>query len=295
VVAATTGRLPPGLDADQRAAVEARLVAQAKTLDPAALRKKARRALEHLTTQAQADRHHAAVLREEEDRARAKTRLSLHDNADGTITGHFTVPTLAGTILRKIIQQLASPRRGHPGATHAQTGPAGDRIDWAQRHGHALVELLEHLPTDRLHHQVAATLVITLDHTQLLHDLRGAGLDTNDEISPSQARRLACGAGLLPAVLNTTSLPLDLDRQQRLFTPAQRLALATRHHTCAAHGCDRPYAWCELHHQHPWATGGHTNLDNALPLCGFHHHRIHDPTYHHHPTPDGTITFHRRT
>ncbi len=301
VIAGATRRLPETLDAEQRARVETRLVAQAKTLDPVALRTKARRALEEVTTKAEADRHHDATLRDEEAAARAKTRLVLHDNTDGTISGHFTVPTLAGVILRKIIQQLASPRRGRLGATDAHTGPVGDRIDWPQRYGHALIELLEHLPTDSLHTKTAATIVITLDHTQLLTNLAAAGLDTGHEISPSEARRIACGAGLLPAILNGDSLPLDLGRQQRFFTQTQRVALATQWTSCAAHACDRPYAWCDLHHRKPWTPrtpddpGGTTNLNNAIPLCGFHHHRIHDPTYHHQEHPDHTITFHRRT
>ncbi|MEZ5193466.1 MAG: hypothetical protein R2734_13855 [Nocardioides sp.] len=45
----------------------------------------------------------------------------------------------------------------------------------------------------------------------------------------------------------------------------------------------------------PWTHGGHTDLDKAIPLCGFHHHRIHDPTYWHRIHPDRTLTFHRRT
>ena len=167
VIAAATRQLPSTLDPDQRAVVEAGLVEQAKTLDPAALRKKARRALELVASREEADRHHDHVLREEEARARDKTRLTLHDNRDGTVTGHFTVPTLAGAILKKVIGQLVSPRRGRLGATHDQAGPVGDRLDWAQRQGQAFVELIEHLPTDRLHAKTAATIVVTLDHTQL--------------------------------------------------------------------------------------------------------------------------------
>ncbi|MFN8192058.1 MAG: DUF222 domain-containing protein [Nocardioidaceae bacterium] len=295
VIAAATRQLPATLDAQQRAVVEAGLVEQAKTLDPAALRKQARRALERVASREEADRHHDAVLRDEEARARARTRLTLHDNADGTVTGHFTVPTLAGAILKKILAQLASPRRGRLGASQAQAGPSGESVDWAHRQGEAFVELLDHLPTDRLHGKTAATIVVTLDHTQLLNDLAAAGVDTGDEISASEARRLACGAGILPAILNGTSLPLDLGRTQRFFTEAQRVALATRHSKCLADGCDRPYAWTELHHQDPWSTGGRTDLDKAEPLCGFHHHRIHDPSYLHKRHPDGTITFHRRT
>ncbi len=112
VIAYATDRLPATLDPDQRAVVEAGLVEQATRLDPAALRKKARRALELVASREEADRHHDQVLREEEARARDKTRLTLHDNRDGTVTGHFTVPTLAGAILKKVIGQLVSPRRG---------------------------------------------------------------------------------------------------------------------------------------------------------------------------------------
>ena len=111
----------------------------------------------------------------------------------------------------------------------------------------------------------------------------------------ADARRLACGAGLVPAVTGGASQPLDLGRGKRLFTETQRVALALRHSTCSADGCDRPYAWCELHHHDPWSHGGTTELANAVPLCGFHHRRIHDPRYHHRRTPGGALTFHRRT
>jgi hypothetical protein len=67
------------------------------------------------------------------------------------------------------------------------------------------------------------------------------------------------------------------------------------HDSCAADGCDTPYAWTEAHHRDPWATGGTTNLRDLVPLCSFHHQRIHDPTYHHTHRPDGAITFTRRT
>ncbi|NYG06459.1 hypothetical protein BJ986_000946 [Phycicoccus badiiscoriae] len=100
-------------------------------------------------------------------------------------------------------------------------------------------------------------------------------------MSASEARRLACNAGLVPAVLDGASLPLDLGRAERFFTEAQRVALATRYDACAAFGCDRPYAWCELHHEDPWHRGGKTDLALAVPLCGHHHRRAHDPIYHH--------------
>ena len=107
-------------------------------------------------------------------------------------------------------------------------------------------QLLEHLPTDPLHGKVAATVVVTLDLDTLRGQLRAAGVDTGDLVSAAEARRLACQAGLVPAVPDGKSLPLDLGRSSRLFTEAQRVAGATRHTRCAAEGCDIRYAWCEL-------------------------------------------------
>ncbi|MFZ2503635.1 MAG: DUF222 domain-containing protein [Nocardioides sp.] len=291
VIAHTIRRLPETLTPRQRRRVEAKLVALAGLLDPPTLRRRARMVLHDITTRAEAEQHHADALRAEERRALAKTRLTLHDNSDGTTTGHFTVPTLAGDILRKVLQQMTSPRR-LTGKTAGRT--SNDRPDHAHAQGLAFVELLEHLPTDRLHGKVAATVVVTLQHRQLAADLAAAGLDTGAEVSPGEARRLACGAGILPAILNGSSLPLDLGRTQRFFTEAQRTALATRHTTCAAEGCDRPYAWCELHHQQPWHRGGNTDLADAVPLCGWHHRRIHDPGYTHQRQPGGQMTIHRR-
>lgn len=295
VIAATNKRLPEGLTPEQVTAIETDLVAKAKTMDPVTLRKRARRALEAAATQAEADRHHDELVREEEAAAREKCRLVLKDNHDGTVTGHFTVPTFAGHVLRKVVQQMASPRRGRLGAGPAQTGPVGAAVDWQQRYGQAFTELLERLPTDHLHGKVAATVVVMIDQEQLAEDLRAAGLDTGEEISAAEARRLACGAGILPAVLGGASQPLDLGRTQRFFTEAQRVALGLAHTSCAAEGCDRPFAWCELHHTRPWSAGGTTNLADAEPLCGFHHQRIHDPAYRHVRHRDGSLTFHRRT
>ena len=301
VIAAAVQRLPGELSPEQVATVEADLLAKARRMNPQQLRKAARRALATVEAdRAKVDAEEERQLRDEEEAARAKTRLSLHDNGDGTLTGHFTVPTLAGAILRKVIDQLASPRRGRLGATKAQVGVVGnpdrDDFDWPRRRGEAFCSLIERLPTDHLHSKVAATVIVTTQLHALRDELAtAAGLDTGDVISAAETRRLACNAGLVPAILGGASQPLDLGRTQRFFTETQRLAGATRHSTCAADGCDTPYAWTEAHHRQPWSHGGRTNLTDMIPLCSFHHHRIHDPDHHHHQRPDGAITFTRGT
>ena len=205
-------------------------------------------------------------VQDEEDTAWHTARLTLHDNDDGTTTGHFTVPTLAASVLKKILDAMTAPRRTR--------GPEPVR-DWAQARGQAFTQVLEHLPVDHLHGKVAATILITLDLDTLRDRLKAARLDTGDLVSAAHARRLACNAALIPAVLDGQAQPLDLGREKRLFNQTQRLAGATRHTRCAADGCQIPYAWCELHHRRPWAKGGRTDLNDLVPRCGHHHRRLH--------------------
>ena len=332
VIATTARRLPDTLTAAERSTVETALVARARLVDPARLRRSARRALEAAQRSAEQVREHEDTeLRDEEARARRRARLTLHDNLDGTVSGHFTVPTLAGAILRKAIQQMVSPRRrreGGPDAGRSRDALNGDGPtagpspegrnedgsnpgrgrgggqgregrDWAHEFGTAFVELLEHLPTDHLSGKVAATVVVTIDHDRLRESLGAAHLDTGHDLSAGEARRLACSSGVLPAVLGGGSLPLDLGRSRRFYSEPQRVALATTYDECAAEGCDRPYAWTELHHEDPWEHGGRTDLERAVPVCGADHRRMHDPRYEHRVLTDAagrkTVSFHRRT
>jgi len=194
-------------------------------------------------------------------------------------------------------------------------------IDWAHRRGRALTELIEHLDTERLTGKVAATVIITMTMEQavgaaqaalvqqsvrestgtlleMTPSVGAASTDTGTLLSASAARRIACQAGILPAVLGGPGQILDLGRHHRFFSDPQRTALSVIYDTCAAEGCDRPFAWSELHHQHPWSKGGFTDLDLAIPLCGYHHRLIHDSRYGHHITIDSrgakTVHFHER-
>jgi hypothetical protein len=288
--------LPPQVSSQDRVRVETALVAKARLLSPEGLRRAARRALAVVEADLRVvDAHEDSLVASEEQRAHAATRLTLHDNADGTVTGHFTVPTAAGQLLRKVLETMTAPRRGRLGASRAQTGPADHGTGWEHARGEAFCELLEHLPTDHLRPATAATLVVRIDEAVLRGALRAAQLDTGGMLSSGEARRLACGARLIPAVLGGRSVPLDLGRSARLFSDSQRTALGIRHDSCAADGCERPFAWCELHHRRPWSHGGRTDLADAVPLCSFHHRRIHDNAFRHTRGPDGSITFHART
>jgi hypothetical protein len=290
-------QLPSTVTTDQRATVEAALLDKARIMSPSTLRRAARRAIEAVEPDPDVvDAHEERLVRDEEDAARGKSRLTLHDNADGTVTGHFIVPTLQGHLLRKILDTMTAPRRARLGASRAQAGdPQGPDTDWHHARGVAFCELLEHLPTDHLHPRTAATVVVTVDEEELRGRIAAAGLDSADKISAGAARRLACGAGIMPAVLGGRSEVLDLGRSKRLFSDQQRVAIGINHRTCAADGCERPFAWCELHHRQPWGRLGRTDLAEGIPLCSFHHRRIHDAGFLHRRLPDGSIRFSRRT
>jgi hypothetical protein len=120
------------------------------------------------------------------------------------------------------------------------------------------------------------TLVVTMSLEALLEQVRGAGLlDTDAALSPSAVRRLACEAGIVPMVLGARSEVLDLGYTQRLFTPAQRRALAVRDGGCSFPDCTVPPQWCDAHHVVHWLFGGRTDLLNGALLCGRHHTVVH--------------------
>lgn len=295
VIVDVAERLPRAVTPAQRADCEAWIVARAEDgLDARGLRQAGRRMVDRVSREL-ADVHEASLLADEARRAEAETYLWLGDNGDGTWSGRFTVPELHGHLLNAYLQRLTSPRRlgrnrGGDLVTDPTLHTGASGLAYAETMGLGLLELVEHLPHDG-HGPVGVTLLVHVDHAHLVDGLASARLDSGSHVSVGEVRRLACGAGLLPAVLGARSEVLDLGRTRRLHTPAQRRALSVRHETCAAEGCDRPFAWCEVHHPHAWSEGGRTDLDNALPLCGFHHRRAHDPVFDLSRLPSGEVRF----
>lgn len=103
-------------------------------------------------------------------------------------------------------------------------------------------------------------LVLTMGLAELVTGLGAATLDTGGQLSAADARRLACDAGVVPMVLGSDSMPLDVGREQRLATAALRDALAQRDQGCAFPACGRPPRYCQAHHIVPWLDGGDTAL-----------------------------------
>jgi 5-methylcytosine-specific restriction protein A len=92
-------------------------------------------------------------------------------------------------------------------------------------------------------------------------------------ISVGLLRAMAAEAGIIPAVLGSAPLPIDVGRGRRLASPAQRIAVAERDGGCA--WCHAPSSYCDVHHIIHWDDGGPTDLSNLVMLCVSCHHSIH--------------------
>jgi hypothetical protein len=297
---------PQEATAEQLATAEEWLVGRAtgrisrtgRPLSPKRLRQVARRAFAIVSAEL-ADAHEEAMLSSRESAAEHDAYLAMHDNDDGTWSGRFVIPELHAQLLSRALDRLTSPRRMGARANGADTddptalaGPGWQRSS-TERAGNGFMELLEHLP-ELGYAANGTTLLVTIGLDQLRTGLGAAGLDTGVHISASEARRLACEAAIVPVVLGGASVPLDLGRTRRLHSSGQRLALATQHDSCGIGGCERPFAWCEIHHLDPWSAHGRTDLAKALPMCGHHHRRAHDDRYDLRRHASGEWRFHRR-
>jgi len=98
----------------------------------------------------------------------------------------------------------------------------------------------------------------------------------SDAVSIATVERLACSAGTVALTVDgspdNAGQPLNLGRERRLFSRAQRIALAARDGGCRWPGCERPPSWCEAHHIEHWQRdGGRTDVADGILLCRHHH------------------------
>jgi hypothetical protein len=292
VVLRALGELPAGLDVEIVERAEAHLLELAADHDAKALRILGRRILEVVSPET-ADAHEATLLEREERAAAAATRFTMWEDGHGKVHGRFTLDSYTGAALRKALWAIAAPRH------QASKGPLGDRAGrrpTPERLGQAFTDYIQRNPVNRLPKAggLSATAVILIPLATLMGGLKAAHLDTGEPLSPGAARRLACQARIIPAVLGGKSQVLDQGRARRYYTEAQRIAKTIEARGCEIAGCQEPPGRCQLHHPTRWVDGGQTNRDGIM-ICPWHHTRAHDPRYTMHKLPTGTYSFHRRT
>jgi len=215
--------------------------------------------------------HDAQVAEERERRQWRQRTLVLREEHDGMISLFARLdPGSAATVQAYIdAQTKAAFQRRHNREVDDHRTPGQIRLD-------ALVALAAHgLGCESPTTGAKTTVVVHVGLEELRTGLGLAECDaTGAQLTVGALRRMGAEAEVIPAVLAGRSLPLDLGRGERLFSRAQKLALAARDGGCA--WCGAPAAWCDAHHIVPWLQGGRSDLENGVLLCRSCHTGIHD-------------------
>jgi hypothetical protein len=143
-----------------------------------------------------------------------------------------------------------------------------------------------------------AELVVVMDTTHL--DEQGQPTlhwDLPVPVSWPVIRAVLGDARVRPVVIDRGRIvgadaELNLGRRYRAASAAQHRALRARYGGCAVNGCGVPYAYTYAHHLEWWEHGGLTDIDNLIPLCSRHHHRVHDDGWIVTIHPDRSVELH---
>jgi hypothetical protein len=265
--------------ADARGQVERLLVDRAGEFGPFALSRLTDALIAELGGDTASERAEAA-----RQRRLARRGVDLDATFDGT-------GSLAGTLTADVHDTVHAALA----AASLAAGPEDDRTPRQRRHD-ALGEVCAHYLTTRATAAVIngerPRVVVTITATDLANPA-GTGwgrLDSGLPIPADTARRLACDAQILAAVIGGDGEVLRLGRTTRTWTPAIRRAAWIRDHgRCAYPRCRRPPA--DLHHITWWTHGGNTDLHNAAWLCNFHHWLIHERHWTIHRTTGNRYVF----
>jgi hypothetical protein len=179
----------------------------------------------------------------------------------------------------------------------SQKAGADDPRSVGQRRADALTMMagfsLSHGDTSESGGEPANVVVIAPLDT-LRGELVEAGVDgtiNGEPVSAALIRRLACDAGIIPAILGSHSEVLDLGRKTPTWNTAQRRALKIESGgRCGFERCGVPVQHCQAHHINWWSHLGTTATRNGVYLCHFHHWLVHHTTWRIAKDPGGKIT-----
>jgi hypothetical protein len=155
---------------------------------------------------------------------------------------------------------------------------------------------LDHLGGKRPGGRAVPEVVVTVDVNTLVDETPGpCALEDGPALAVATARRLACDARLVTALLDEDGDPLNVGRATRTIPPHIKRALLLRDGGCVFPGCGRTHAsWLHGHHICHWCRGGETSLENLITLCRRHHRLLHEDDWTYDPAsrtfarPDGS-------
>jgi hypothetical protein len=266
-----------GVTASMLSEAAAQLCAESTALDAEQLYRRAREMRDELDAHRIPDR---------EAHRRAQRSLRFTRLPDGMALISWRLDPESAAECRELFDRATSPKRGGP-----RFGPSGEA-------GHAAAIAADERTAEQLASDVFLQLLrqgADADSGQLLAtgapvvrvivperslvERNGHGWIAGepDPVAIETIERLACAGSVQPVMLDSTGAPIDVGREQRLFTRRQRIALAIRDGGCRWPGCERPPSWTEAHHIQHWSRDrGKTDIDNGVLLCRFHHLSLHN-------------------
>ncbi|MGM1030661.1 MAG: DUF222 domain-containing protein [Actinomycetota bacterium] len=233
-----------------------------------------------------------------DEQQRALRSLRIRQQRDGSWLTVMRSPAEDGSALKAVVDAYAGPRVkvafhddhcGQDGCSEADCGSAerslDDRTPEQKAHDAVVAMVRAHAASGDapLAGGESPSLVFTgtieaydAYMQGLRHTDRTLTIEHTSSLLPiERVDQLVCFADIHHLVVDEQGHPLWLGRTQRLFTRAQKRALAKRDKGCRVPGCGMPVAWCETHHIVPRQLGGPTDVDNGILVCNYHHHEIH--------------------
>ncbi len=269
------GQPAPNVPISMLAAAAEQLVTEAATLDPDRLFRRARQLRDELDELGVADRERAR-------RDRRSLRFTRQPDGMGRLT--WLLDPESAAVAAELYDRATSPRRGGPrfrGDLEAQAELiVADPRTTEQLASDVFLELLRHgsdADDSQLLGSGAPSVRVLVTAATLASGVGHGRLEGQpDPVCVQTVQRLGCAGTIVP-ILFDDNQPLDVGRDQRLFTHRQRVALAARDGGCRFPGCDRPPSWTEAHHIEHWVRdGGSTNVANGILLCRHHHLMLHN-------------------
>ncbi|MCE4026322.1 HNH endonuclease [Microbacterium sp. Au-Mic1] len=223
---------------------------------------------------------------EERCRARYERRaFRTWLDQEGTRRGSMVFDDEGGAFFDTIFAAALRPRRGGPRFVDADEQEAAadltadacsnDQLAYDLLLDIVRAGVLTDAPAVFGTRQAGLRIVQTIDATGAFGRI-AVTEDGLTVVSAAVAERRLCEAGAVTVAVDSCGNPLDVGREERLFTPKQRIGLAVRDGGCRWPGCDRPASYCEAHHIDEWHRDhGRTDIDRGILLCRFHHGELH--------------------
>ncbi len=284
VIRAGLGSLDPDTSPGDAARVREGLAAAAAVL----LRESPGMTVERLAERARSLRADLddAYVRDREQLLRNRRYLHVFRQADGMTRLSALLDPESAALVTSAFDAATSPRRGGPRfvdpAEQLRAEELANDARTVEQIAHdSFVELIRigglADGSKVLGSRRPAVRVLVAERDLIERGGRGYLEGQSEPVSIPTVERHVCAAGIVPILFDDTGQPLRMGRKSRLFTEAQRVALAARDGGCRFPGCDRPPSWTEAHHADEWdRDDGPTDTENGILLCSHHHLLVHN-------------------